>query len=111
MQTSPPLSPRAFRLIRPWTTPSYLVLHGCGKMILVPMPKPTLTGGVQWNVYYLHQSHHLYRPGDKLKSRLYQPHHYPRLRGQPLPGDRTLLLNPLTSLIRISVIATGDEPQ
>jgi hypothetical protein len=29
----------------------------------------------------------------------------------PLPRDRTLLLNPLTSLIRISVTATGDEQQ
>ncbi len=90
---------------------SYLVQRGCAKETRGRMLKPTLTGGVQWNVYYLHQSHHLYRPGDKLRSRLFQPHHYPRLRGQPLHGDRTLLLNPLTSLIRISVTVTGDEPQ
>ncbi len=90
---------------------SYLVPRGCAKETRGRMLKPTPTGGVQWNVYYLHQSHHLYRPGDKLKSRLFQPHHYPRLHGQPLHGDRTLLLNPLTSLIRISVTATSDEPQ
>jgi hypothetical protein len=80
-------------------------------MILGLMLKPTLTEEVQWNVYYPHQFHHLYRPGDKLKSSFHQSHQYSRLRGQPLPGDRTLLLNPLTSLIRISLTATGDELQ
>jgi hypothetical protein len=40
-----PLSPRAFCLTRPRIILSYLVLLGCGKTILVQMPKPTLPGG------------------------------------------------------------------
>ena len=109
--TTPDILAYALRPHHPHLILSYLVQNGCARKTRGQMLKQTPPGEVQWNSYCLRRSHYLYRPGDKLKSRLSQPHHHPRLRGQPLPGDRPLLLNPLMSLIRISLTATGDEPQ